>query len=244
MLFPTRRVATACQTFMHSRPEAQESSPVPIRTVQYNISSEGSITPEGPSDNAVPGECLQLHIVFFPPQFWPLAKQFWQHTGLGISSRYADKCLGYIITDGSQCPRPELSRPLSKPGNKHYAKKSISNTATSPPSSLKDTEDFEDAHSTYLEERYGRNLPVDAAAVAKRTLRRRIAGVLIRDPHDSLLPTSPIRECPEKVGPSSRGVESVSEDDVWLFPSGMSAIWSAHQLALKVMPSAKSVCFG
>jgi cystathionine gamma-synthase len=106
--------------------------------------------------------------------------------------------------------------------------------------------------TTYLEERYGRNLPQCSAAQAKRALRRRIAGVLVGDTCASPTLRS-LASSPEpcitgsdnaELEPSTRGVETVTEDDVFLFPTGMTAIWSAHQLAMKVLPLAKSVCFG
>jgi cystathionine gamma-synthase len=88
----------------------------------------------------------------------------------------------------------------------------------------------------YLEQRYGRNLDIAAAELAKGALRRRIAGVLVRDESAA---------CGEvEVAQSVRGV-AVTEHDVFLFPTGMSAIWSAHQLALDVRGAKKkSVCFG
>ena len=94
--------------------------------------------------------------------------------------------------------------------------------------------------STYLEERYGRNLPQDAATFAKRALRRRIAGVLLRDEAADWetigAPNSELR-------PSTRGL-GVTEDDVYLYPTGMAAIWNAHQTISAVRPRAKSVAFG
>jgi cystathionine gamma-synthase len=39
-------------------------------------------------------------------------------------------------------------------------------------------------------------------------------------------------------------VKDVTEDDVYLLPTGMTAIWTAHQLVLGTQPPAKSVCFG
>ncbi|KAG8984508.1 hypothetical protein FRB90_005266 [Tulasnella sp. 427] len=47
-----------------------------------------------------------------------------------------------------------------------------------------------------------------------------------------------------------RGVKSISEDDVYLHPTGMSAIWHSHQLALGTAEkrtgksAGKSICFG
>ncbi len=60
-------------------------------------------------------------------------------------------------------------------------------------------------------------------------------------------PISPNPALPgTQVGPSSR-VQNLTESDVFLFPAGMTAIWNAHNLALR-FPSTctkgKSVCFG
>ena len=97
-----------------------------------------------------------------------------------------------------------------------------------------------DDQSTYLEERYGRNLSQDAAIFAKRALRRRIAGVLLRDgPAD----WDVVGSANSELRPSTR-VLGVTEDDVYLYPTGMAAIWNAHQTIFGVRPAAKSVAFG
>jgi cystathionine gamma-synthase len=69
---------------------------------------------------------------------------------------------------------------------------------------------------------------------AKHALRRRIASGLLK--YDTQLDP--------KVQQGSSDAMQVTEEDVFLFPSGMTAIWSAHQLALQVRPVGKSVCFG
>ena len=48
-----------------------------------------------------------------------------------------------------------------------------------------------------------------------------------------------------ELGPCSRGMENVTEDEVFLFPTGMSTIWTGHQVALQTrqVPT-KSICFG
>ena len=97
-----------------------------------------------------------------------------------------------------------------------------------------------DDQSTYLEERYGRNLSQDAVAFAKRALRRRIAGVLLRDePAD----WDVVGSANSELQPSTRGL-GVTEGDVYLYPTGMAAIWNAHQTISGVRPAAKSVAFG
>lgn len=85
--------------------------------------------------------------------------------------------------------------------------------------------------SRYLEERYARNLPVSEASFAKRQLRRRIAGVLIKESS----------QAPDDFAVS---LGEPTEDDVFLLPSGMSAIWHAHRAIMEAFPPSKSVCFG
>ncbi|KAF8317053.1 hypothetical protein F5887DRAFT_1037657, partial [Amanita rubescens] len=86
-----------------------------------------------------------------------------------------------------------------------------------------------------LEERYGCNLPLCGAASAKRALHRGLVGVLIKDSLGGGCVDG------EVVGSSSK----VAEGDVYLFPSGMAAIWTAHQCLMGVRDlEAKSVCFG
>ncbi|OJT07517.1 Cystathionine gamma-synthase [Trametes pubescens] len=243
LLCPTRRIAEQCREFMIDR-SAKAGSPIPVRLVQFTIC---------PEDDETSTPCRELHIVLFPGDQFPLAKQFWQHTGLCISSRLAERCLSMLHEEVGSPKAPVLApgRPPVKPGNRHYSAKSI---GKSPPTSptLAHTpfgrrlaeqapELLSKDHDTYVEERYGRNMPPESAAAAKRAMRRRIAGVLVRDaPSD--WSTAGGHEA--ELGPSTRGVEGVTEGDVFLFATGMSAIWKAHQLALATRPAGKSVCFG
>ncbi|EKM57530.1 uncharacterized protein PHACADRAFT_115737 [Phanerochaete carnosa HHB-10118-sp] len=237
MLFPTLRIAEACRDFMVHR-SSQQGPAVPVRLVQFLISPENA--------SASTATSMELHIVLFPADAFPLAKQFWQHAGLGISSRLAAHCLS-MLPDELKPSSPKIPPPpmftKRNASNRHYAKQasfSYSPQSTSPPPESI-TETFDADHATYLEERYGRNLPVEAASFAKRAMRRRIAGVLVHDTPNHWLQAG---EQSAELGPSTRGVMEVSEEDVFLYPTGMSAIFSAHQLALGAMPLAKSICFG
>ncbi|KAI0690811.1 PLP-dependent transferase [Cerioporus squamosus] len=246
LLCPTRKIAEQCRAFMIDR-STKAGSPVPVRLVQFTICPEQDDTSTS---------CAELHIVLFPKDSFPLAKQFWQHTGICISSRLAERCLSLLGEDtgspGSpKTPVPAPGRPPVKPGNRHYSAKSLGKSPPASPSVLQarfgqsitesSAEPLSKDHFNYVEERYGRNLPLESAAAAKRAMRRRIAGVLVRDtPKD--WSTAGGHEA--ELGPSTRGVEGVTEDDVYLYPTGMAAIWSGHQLALGALPPAKSVCFG
>jgi cystathionine gamma-synthase len=241
MLYPSKKIADRCRSFILDR-ALLAGTPTHARLVQYHICPEDTPLPS-------PRLTVELHIVLFPTDAWPIAKQFWQHTGLGISSRLADYCLSLLPAESPNSPvlSPTSTRAPFKAQNRHYSVKrtpqSSSFVSALPPSSSPQDLLTKD-QSTYLEERYGRNLPVSAGSYAKRAMRRRIAGVLVRDnwedsPHGPRAGAHDV-----EVGPSHRGVRNVTEDDVYLFPSGMSAIWYSHQLIQGARSPAKSVCFG
>ncbi|OAX35922.1 PLP-dependent transferase [Rhizopogon vinicolor AM-OR11-026] len=242
LLCPSKKIADRCRAFILDR-ASLAGTPTHVRLVQYLICPE-----DAPLPSSQPS--VELHIALFPSEASPLAKQFWQHTGLGISSRLADYCLSLLPADRPTSPvlsSPTSSRAPFKALNKHY---SVRRTMQSPllGSALSSNPNPQDVlskdQSTYLEERYGRNLPVTAGSYAKRALRRRISDVLVRDSLEDC-PQGPCAGAQDvEVGPSRRGVKNVTEDDVYLFSTGMSAIWSAHQLILGARPPAKSVCYG
>ncbi|TIA96502.1 hypothetical protein E3P96_03592 [Wallemia ichthyophaga] len=249
MLFPTHRIAEKCRDFII--PTATNA-----RLAQLTVCD--------PSPNpAIP--CIEIHAVIFDKDHWGIAKQFWQHTGLGVSSRLAERALDCLDMSEKLSPKSSVaSTPLHNPPlfsrsgsrNRFYNSKSKFLQTSQPPtpggtdvasgilssSAIKQANEdnnediFDKDHAVYVEERYGRNLPLASAPLAKRALKRRIAGVVI-DPHVDAA-----------VGPtieSERGV-GLTEDDVWLTPTGMAAIWLTHQAAMKWRGEGvgKSVCFG
>lgn len=251
MLFPSRRVAEQCRSFMEARSVSTRLlsrviSPEDRHKARTTESNGGAI------ENAEYPTPTNLHIVFLPPDAVPIAKQFWQHTGMGISSRLAEYTLSILPPNASRTGKP--SPPSSPPHtffkwcNNHYAVNKPKSISPSPSfASVQKNQAVTDRldadQKVYIEERYGRNLPLAYAPAAKRALRRRIAGVLIRDNDDGKDEPS-AGDKDSELGPSSRGVADVSEKDVYLFPTGMTAIWTAHDLILAVRPPAKSVCFG
>ncbi|KAG2008623.1 cystathionine gamma-synthase [Coprinopsis cinerea AmutBmut pab1-1] len=290
MLFPSKKVAELCRSFIQHR-SGVLGKPVSARIVdllicpdesqpQSNGTTNGTTnttTAEAngkPCSESIANTCAELHIVLFPGDAFSVAKEFWQHTGLGISSRFAEKCLSLLPKEDRNRTVKAVERPVSpvqrrglpagRGFNKHYSAvkkgaQGVSSTSprspTFPPISPTTTngngavpanncgcgDEDEAMDSVYLEERYGRNLPLSAASFAKRALRRRVAGVLLCDVPDC---QGTAGQEDLVVGPSTRGVKDVSENDVYLYPSGMTAIWSAHQVALGALGEAKSVCFG
>jgi cystathionine gamma-synthase len=241
MLFPARFAAEECRDFVRRRAQPRNVQP---RLVHLFIYPDG-VKP-------TPSNTVDLHIVLVPADVFGLAKEFWQHTGLGISSRLAEKCLSLLPDESSKSSSPP--RPAARSHNRHYSVKGVTPSPTMTYDAPKDlpttavpADLLSSDHTTYLEERYGRNLPLSAAESAKRALRRRIARTLIRDNFaDGDCGDEPCagQENKNLTGPSSRGVPNVTEDDVYLYPSGMAAIWSAHKLLRDTRPEGKSVCFG
>ncbi|CAE6510794.1 unnamed protein product [Rhizoctonia solani] len=244
-LFPAAYIANACRQFMMNRPP-DPTCPVPVRLVEFFI-CPGEGTPAGTPDESNV-DCVELHVVLFQQDAFSLAKQFWQHTGLGISSRLASAALNLLARNGetaAPAAPAAASSPLPKfqsfQRNKHYGSKARLGQTSPPPAQSPQplvAENVSSEHDTYIEERYGRNLPKANTALAKTALRRRIAGVLVNDS-----PSAPLSEETPELGASKRGVD-VTEDDVFLFPTGMASIWTSHQLVLAVRPQHKSVCFG
>ncbi len=184
---------------------------------------------------------MSVYIVLFPKQSFPLAKAFWQHAGDGISSRLAEKCLQIIAETARLTSSTNSSSNNFR--NRHYSK----------PMNVEPKQTADDAaaldQSIYVEERFGRNLPLTSAELAKSALRRRIAGTLLADRQARVGDERPTEEQLASAEASSRHGTGASEKDVWLYPCGMSAIFHAHQIAMlersmQGLPVGKSICFG
>lgn len=188
-----------------------------------------------PIDEKMGMRAVPVFMVLFPQDAFPVAKQFWQHTGDIFSSRCAEYCLH--ILDKNE--KHKASHAQEKPRRaSRYAK------PTGPTSSAQEDESD---HAAYVEERYGRNMPLQFADQAKVVLRRRIAGLLSETQttiEDVNKATQAELEAQRKVQ-GERGMLGLSEDDVYLFASGMGAIYHAHRVARAILPDErKSVCFG
>ena len=209
-LFPTSTVANHCHDFI-TRRAAKDNVEPSVRITKFLLHPNGKGRELG----------AELHIVLFPADNFQHALPFWQHTGLGISSRYAEHCLSLLpeeIVPASPTIHTEPYVVKEEPEQLPIVSGGV-------------------LSSTYPEEHDGRDISEDAVASAKCTLRRRIAGMLLRDGSAGLDATN----CEPQ--PSTRGLD-VTEDDVYLYPTGMAAIWSAHQMMTALRPGAKSVAFG
>ncbi|KAJ1965397.1 Cystathionine gamma-synthase [Dipsacomyces acuminosporus] len=250
MIFPSQVCADRCVAFIYDQAPKQHAAAAAAAATAFAIPKanqvrivQHAVEPTNKQAAALDaiGDALKspvtLYCVLFPADLFPLAKQYWQHTGDGISARLADHCL-HIVKLNEEF---ELdAKPFSSSSNKSASRRgtcsgyhrgiahdplSLSRPAEGSPSPENDKE-----ADTYVEERFGRNFDTKYAAEMKAALRRRIAGALSEEE--------------QKQGAQvERGVAGLGADDVYLVPTGMSAIFHAHQSLLAVR-SGKSICFG
>jgi cystathionine gamma-synthase len=177
------------------------------------------ITPEERSTEKIP----VLYVILFPIELSKIAKEFWQHTGTGISSRFATFCLLRLhLLFPEMDEKTHLGR-----GYKDYTRNHNHQIQR---------QSRKEEVNTWVEERFGRNLPFEFVHEAKMTLRKRIAGVL-GDASESavldLFASGPDRMC-----------KGVDESHVRLFSCGMSAIYFSHQIVTLLKVNLPTVQFG
>ncbi|EIW66591.1 hypothetical protein TREMEDRAFT_70155 [Tremella mesenterica DSM 1558] len=260
ILLPSPRVATQARDFLSTQKPS-----LPSRIVEFVICpSISSLPPEPCTPSGTSSvDIIELQILLFDKSHWSTAKSFWQHTGDGISSRMAETALNLLgeFTPISNLTSPMMEKRETKPysRNRHYSRKSSTPTSISPTTPLTpivttplqsrqideellNEENLTTELTTYLEERYGRNLPLFNAGLAKQALKRRIAGGLLPSDED-------FGKIDDVARAGGAGKKAVSEEDVFLYPTGMSAIWHAHEVCRVAKrrsggQEGKSVCYG
>jgi cystathionine gamma-synthase len=187
-----------------------------------------------------------LSMVIVPDSIYPVAKQFWQHSGDGVSSRRAE-FFHKAFDDGHLEPRIsnellDSSSRLVNKGPRRYQRTEADDSAmihSSFETSIKGQGQGDKIdHLQFVEERFGRNLDMSLAANAKVAIRRRIAGTLTADVNlEDALSIS-------EEAYSARQTQGLSVDDVYLWPTGMSAIFNTHRTLLETRGPMKSIMFG
>ncbi|KAL8738917.1 MAG: hypothetical protein Q9181_000369 [Wetmoreana brouardii] len=196
-----------------------------------------------------------ISAVIYPKSYSSVAKSFWQHSGEGISSRRAELCHrafddGFLVPsiDSEQnTQNHEQSvphRPLKGP--RRYQRGTSVNGIDGDSESkytpnhglLIDKQQAVVEGAQFVEERYGRNLDLSLVGKAKLAIRRRIAGALtanvdLDQTAEDAIPSTSIRQVP-----------GISEDDVYLYPSGMSSIFNTHRIMMACRGKMRSICFG
>jgi cystathionine gamma-synthase len=239
MLFPSTSIAIRCHDFMlqHADPSLKEDTKH-VRILNLVLRKNASTAP--PSGHAV----TMVSAVIYAASLQGPAKTFWQHTGDGVSSRRAEFCHrafdeGYLVPlDEADVKSPQA--PNVHKGPRRYQRgTSMDKLALTIPQTSEPVKVHENLeYQQFIEERFGRNLDITLASKAKLATRRRIAGSLTVDAElqDALHQS-------ENSAPN-RKVEGFSPEDIFLYPTGMSAISNAHQTLLNTRGQMKSVMFG
>lgn len=224
MLFPSSKTAQRCRTFIEAKAEPGVAGQVKIIDLLLDKTREASkiMAKISPSVSAV----------IFNKDIFPIAKEYWQHTGDGISSRHAEFCHSLFL-DGrlaaSTSPQPTVNR---KKGPRRYQAGSVyqafSEENKVAPERVESTQ--------FLEERFGRNLDISLVDNAKSAIRQRIAGSLVGEV-DLAVELS-------KTASDSRGVKGLSDGDIYLYPCGMNSIFNSHRMLMECRGQLKSISFG
>ncbi|KAI1370276.1 PLP-dependent transferase [Hypoxylon crocopeplum] len=248
MLFPTRKTANRCLDFI--RDKAPQSALTNLDVLHLVLD------PAKKAPEALQSATPSISAILCSAEAFPFAKQYWQHSGDGVSSRRAEFCHGLfkanilIPEEKASSPRAlqqklcrgpkryQRTAPIEDGLNetngahyrRHYPVKSDSSTDD-------DTTDTLET-SRFLEERYGRNLDLSLVPNAKSAIRRRIAGVLTTDIDLNSTTSFPTMDS------NARGISNFKEDDIYLVPCGMNAIFTTHQALLKAREPRKSINFG
>jgi cystathionine gamma-synthase len=180
----------------------------------------------------------RITALLYQKDYFKVAKQYWQHSGEGVSSRRAEYCFhlfreGLLVEPSSLVQSAPKSPRVCK-GPRRYQKK----TSVDFDSMNGSTEGEVQDPVQFVEERFGRNLNLTMTKNAKLAIRRRIAGSLTAD----VGLTEALSLDMETA--SSRNVPGFSEDDVYLYPTGMSSIFNAHRNIMQAKGQLKAVVFG
>ncbi|KAF9769638.1 Folylpolyglutamate synthetase [Fusarium sp. DS 682] len=239
MLFPTPRVAKRCLDFILQRISPELASQV--RIIDFTLEKSKELSP------VLKKLTSTISAVVYPSEVFPIAKQYWQHTGEGTSSRRAEFCHGlfkdYLLIPATRSrtpPEAAQGRPFRGP--RRYTRPGsidgVSSPAASTPKQPSPETPVESIESSrFLEERFGRNLDLSMVERAKSAIRRRIAGAMA---HEVDMNNGPL----PAMTSNTRGVPNLEEGDVYLYPAGMNAIFNAHRALLHAREPAQSISFG
>lgn len=242
MLFPSTSAAKRCVKFIQSQDQSLKAPQLRILDLELDprqINSDNSETLKKISPT--------ISAVIYPEAAWPLAKQYWQHSGDGVSSRRAEFChalfLDKILVDRAALKEVTNSQVYKTKGPKRYQradKASISDPIASSTKNRRspDLNGSETRESLqFVEERFGRNLDITFLDNAKSAIRKRIAGCLTAE-------LNPSDDSSQSLDANARGVTGLAEDDVYLYPCGMNSIFNTHRMMLEARGPMKSVSFG
>ncbi|TDZ33449.1 Cystathionine gamma-synthase [Colletotrichum spinosum] len=202
LLFPDKRIAEWCVEFLTDK--------VQPRTALDSLATADLVLDF--SRDAITGSVLSplspaITAVIFSVDVLPFARQFWQHTGTGISSRKAEFCQRLF----------ERKILIIDPGPIGRYRRDPSPPFVNAMPFAKDICDLE---------------WFPRAQQVKLAMRRSIARIINRGAAET------------GMAPRSEQRHIVTERDVYLFPTGMNAIFTVHNFLLHARGSLKSISFG
>ena len=234
MLFPNEAVAQRCYSFLLDKERDLDASIV--RIMIFAPFKNKSIY-----SNDQTCSYSTLAALFFPRKALKTAKCYWQHTGEGISSRRAESFWVKSNSGLTLVPQKGEIHNRVTPRRYHGCRRR-SQTEHKPSNgwcaNKFDSNEQPEEHCFFIEERFGRNLDMSLASKAKTALRRRISGCLAKEkpPH--------VNRLPEDTGSDSMCVRKILEEDVYLYPTGMSAIYNTHRMLMEASEPKKSIIYG
>jgi cystathionine gamma-synthase len=227
MLFPTHATASRGRDFIKGLvPDAQ------VRIVD--------LVPSAEKERSEELEIISPRIsaILYPKEHFSVAKQYWQHSGEGVSSRRAEYCSQLLreglLVDQSTLKESKPQSPRVCKGPRRYQKKTSVDFDSMNGSTDGEVQD----PVQFVEERFGRNLNLTMTKNAKLAIRRRIAGSLTADV--GLTEALSL----DMEAATTRNIPGFSEDDVYLYPTGMSSIFNTHRNVMKAKGPLKAVVFG
>ncbi|SCU92416.1 LAFA_0F10286g1_1 [Lachancea sp. 'fantastica'] len=233
LVFPSYQVAKRCREFVRTKSDG---------TARVRILQLATPPPAVDEERAWRREC-RISVVFVAKDSFPLLKQYWQHTGEIVSSRMAE----YVLQELSLVEKQEQNYQKLPVGDKIVADAEI-----------KDEEDFiEKRFGRNLDLSSAEH----AKLLIKRRIARKVVDVDVEDAEtsrmqelsinptnntnpaaatvtstDSSIPAEEIEQEEHVVEPtpSEEGIHVNADHDVFLFPSGMASIFTAHRLLLSL----------
>ncbi|CAD6503127.1 BgTH12-02796 [Blumeria graminis f. sp. triticale] len=245
LLLPSSRAAKRCMEFLQSA----KSMILPDHFQQLDFVLDHSKT----NLEALKRLSPSISAVFFPAEAFTTAKKYWQHTGEGVSSRKVEFCHklfteGILVEQGEDSisnlmgtrgvctgPRRYQKGVRENSGVKTFSKQEFSRDESNEIAPVIGSEAQEE--SQFLEERFGRNLDVSFADIAKSAIRRRIAGLSL-DKNES----SGTREL--NICRNGSRDATLTENDVYLWPCGMNSIFNTHKMLMEARGTMKSIYLG
>ncbi|SCU80818.1 LANO_0B01244g1_1 [Lachancea nothofagi CBS 11611] len=232
LVFPSYQVAKRCREFVRIKGDGSPR----VRILQL-----ATPPPATDEERSWRREC-RISVVFVPKASFGLLKQYWQHTGEIVSSRMAE----YVLQELSLVEKQEQVR------------KPLLDVKEASSSEIKDEEDFiEKRFGRNLDFSSAEK----AKLVIKRRIARKVVDVDVEEDEtaqmqeltiqaanddnegtamvtsqDSSIPAEPIQQeehTSEPVRVQER-VQVNAERDIYLFPSGMASIFTAHRLLLSL----------